>query len=275
MPFRAVRDLAGSPVADAGGQSIGAIYGALAEADTGLIRYFDLSLEEHPRHVLVPIGHARVHEPEGQPAVRLRAAVLGDLLEIPIYDPDTPLDADAEHDLLVAHGRCFYGERYYAHPAYDHTGMYAGVHEVVTRTADVGDGLASLRQLAGVRFAAGASDPRGWPLVGEVDTLLGTVDDLIVDTRSGQVRYLVVHRAGDGQAVLLPVGFILLEHPAHRAHAPGILAEDLSALPPYAGGGVDRPSEEAVRSALVRRLLPARRHVLPDFRDARRRPSAR
>src|SRR5690606_22400233 len=114
-------DLSSLPAADAGGRPIGRVYGCLAEADSGLIRYVDIALDEQDRHVLVPIGHVRVvNGTRTEPEVRLRAAVLEDLAEIPVYVPDgEPIDDGYERDLLEAYAKTFYGDRYYAHPAYD------------------------------------------------------------------------------------------------------------------------------------------------------------
>jgi hypothetical protein len=263
--FRAVSDLAGTPVADAGGRPIGALYGALAESNSGLLRYLDLSLDEAPRHVLVPIGHARLHEKDDSPAVRLRAAVLDDLLDVPIYDPDTPLDLPAEHEILAAYGRCFYGERYYAHPAYDHRGMSAGSPETLIGAASA-EGVTPLSALPDMRVASGDADPRGWLLRGRNDLPLGEINDLLVDARQRAVRYVAVRRSGDGETVLVPVGFLVLERDAGIAAAPGLLPEDLAALPVWDGERIDRAHEDAVRAALLEQLLPERRDALPDFR---------
>jgi hypothetical protein len=252
-------------VADAGGRPVGALYGALAEADSGLIRYLDLALEEQARHVLVPIGHARIHEKDDAPAVRLRAAVLDDLLHVPLYDPDTPLDAPAEHEILAAHGRCFYGERYYAHPAYDHGGMYAG-DQAILEGATSDTGLMPLSALPDMRVASGDADPRDWQLRGEDGLPLGRVADLLVDPAALAVRYIAVRREFDDVAVLIPVGFLALDVAARLASAPGLRPDDLQALPPWAGGDVDRGHEDDVRAALLARLLPGRRDALPDFR---------
>jgi hypothetical protein len=263
--FRAVSDLAGTPVADAGGRPIGSLFGALAEADSGLLRYLDLSLDETPRHVLVPIGHARVHEKDDAPAVRLRAAVLDDLLDVPIYDPGTPLDLPAEHEILAAHGRCFYGERYYAHPAYDHSGLAAGGPETLIGAASA-EGVTPLSALPDMRVASGDADPRGWLLRGQNDVPLGEVTELLVDPGQRAVRYVAVRRSGDDATILVPVGFLLLERGAGIASAPGLLPDDLATLPAWDGGPVDRAHEDAVRRALLAALLPDRRDVLPDFR---------
>jgi hypothetical protein len=263
--FHAVSDLAGTPVADAGGRPIGSLYGALAEADTGLLRYLDLSLDEAPRHVLVPIGHARIHEKDNAPAVRLRAAVLDDLLDVPIYDPDTPLDVPAEHEILAAYGRCFYGERYYAHPAYDHRGLSPEGAETLIGEASR-DRVTPLSALPEMRVASEDADPRGWLLRGQHDVPLGEVTDLLVDADERAVRYVAVRRSDDRATVLVPVGFLVLERDAGVAAAPGLLPEDLAALPAWHGSDIDRAHENAIRDALLGRLLPERRDALPDFR---------
>jgi hypothetical protein len=263
--LRAVPDLAGTPVADAGGRPIGTLYGALAEADSGLIRYLDLSLDEHPRHVLVPIGHARLLERAHAPAVRLRAAVLEDLLHVPLYDPGSSIDPPIEQEILSAHGRCFYGERYYAHPAYDHSGLYAGDRSILEGAAPAG-GLTPLSALDDMRVTAGDADPRGWPLRGAGDVALGEVVDLLVDPDARAVRYAAVQRAADGAAVLVPVGFLVLDRDARVTTAPGLVPDDLAALPAWDGGSVDRAHEDTLRAALLARLLPQRRDSLPDFR---------
>lgn len=156
--LRSVRDLAGLPVEDAGGLPIGRLYGALAEAETGLLRYMDLSLDALDRHVLVPIGHARVHRQDGGTRVRLRAALLEELQQVPPFPAEAAGLADPfERALLEAYGRTFHGERYYAHPAFDHRGLYAGEHPVVPDTEDaaVSAEPVPLSQATGWRVAAG------------------------------------------------------------------------------------------------------------------------
>ena len=267
QPLRPVRDMSGLSVQDASGLHIGKLWGALAEQETGLIRYLDISLTDQPRHVLVPIGHARVYDYQQDTEVRLRAALLEELQDIPAFDPDSRVDEQLERDVLHAHGRLFHGERYYAHPAFDHRGLYAGEHPIARADdADASDGLRQLRELRGYRVARGEADIRGWELHGE-DEPLGTVGDLIVDPDTEQVRYIVLERAGP--PVLLPIGFLRIEAEAERVLAPGLLAPALDHLPAYEGGEVDRADEEALREALADSFTGRRRYQLPDFREIR------
>lgn len=279
-PLRPVRDLAGIHVRDASGVTIGSIWGSLADAHTGLIRYLDVALDDPPRHVLVPIGHARLRAMETTNGgvtragtlsdaheLRLRAALLEELTAIPAYTPAGNVDEGYEHALLRAHGQLFHGERYYAHPAFDHRGFYAGPHPLAREPGEPADsGLQPLRRLRGYRLAREEPDVRGWTVVGEAEEPLGVVSDLIVDVDAETVRYAAVDR--DGRRVLLPVGFLDMDVDGARVVAPGLRAADLAPLPAWDGGTVERWFEDEVRGTIEEAFRGARRYTLPDFRLA-------
>ena len=265
VPLRSVPDLRGTATRDASGVMVGPLWGTLAEADTGLLRYLDLQLEGRSRHVLVPIGHARLREQDGSTTVRLRAALLEDLESIPEYDPDAAeLDEAFERSLLEYHGRLYHGEYYYAHPAFDHSGLYAGAHPIVRGPPpEPRPALLPLSELPGYQVARDEVDIRGWELAGFAAAPLGRITDLIVDPAAEKVRYVVLAE-GDRQ-VLLPVGFLAVHKQAGRVTATSLFPADLTALPGYAGGGVDRAVEDSVRAALREQLRGHRRYQLPDF----------
>ncbi|HEX2166220.1 MAG TPA: PRC-barrel domain-containing protein [Longimicrobiales bacterium] len=267
--LRSVPDLRGMRVEDASGIPVGALWGALAEAETGLLRYVDLDLKTLDRHVLVPIGHARVHgEAKEGPCIRLRAALLEQLVQVPPFAADAAhIDDPYERELLEAYGRTFHGERYYAHPAYDHSGIYVGEHPVVS--ADRGgdeEPLARLSYLSGWRVAPGESDIRGWPLVLAGDGSRLEVRDLVIDTTAQRVRYVIVSTPDGQSARLLPIGFLRVDTSAKKVVAEGFTAEDVEGLPAYMGGGVTRFAEENLNAALRRTFSGRRRYLLPDFR---------
>ena len=274
-PLSQVSDLRGTPVVDTDGLTIGAVFGALAEVSSGLIRYIDVAIDQRPKHVLVPIGHARVDRAEGGARMKLRAATLDDLDAVPTYDPaEGSVDEPFERSVLSSLGRLFYGERYYAHPSYDHAGLYAGDHPIV-RTGDplpageVGEApapnLVPLRTLGGYRIADGAPDVRGWSVVAGDGTSVGSVSDLIADTAAETIRYLVV--ADDGQAAaLVPVGYTRVDRRNERVELPVLVPEDLAALRVYVvGEPVSRAMENAVRTSLEELLSGPRRFDRADF----------
>jgi sporulation protein YlmC with PRC-barrel domain len=280
-PLSQVSDLRGTPVIDVDGTAIGSVFGALAEANSGLIRYIDVAIDEAPKHVLVPIGHARVDREEGGARMKLRAATREDLEAVPTYDPaEGTVDEPFERSVLSSLGRLFYGERYYAHPSYDHNGLYAGDHPIVrvgeqaaaVASADPQEtGLLPLRTLGGYRIADGAPDVRGWSVVAGDGAAIGTVSDLIVDTVAETIRYLVIDDHG-ATGALVPVGYARVDRKNHRIDLPVLMSADLDALRVYQEGEpISRAVENTVRTTLEELLSGSRRFDRPDF-SAERRP---
>jgi photosynthetic reaction center H subunit len=280
VPLQASRDLDGTPVEDAEGLAVGTVFGALAEAATGLLRYLDLQMESRPRHVLVPIGHTRIAHRRGRLRVKLKAANRNDLEEIPAFDPEADdLSGDFQEDLLDAFSRVYYGERYYAHPAYDHSALFAGEHPISYEAEDPAAGagepeshpapspLAPLSALPGYRVAAGEPDIRGWTVVAAGGAALGTVEELIVEAGAGKVRYVAV-TTGDGRPpALLPIGFLGIDRSEGTVHAPALAAADLAALPRHRPDeALTRAGEDAIHQALARAMAGPRRFHRPDFR---------
>ncbi|HEX6938938.1 MAG TPA: PRC-barrel domain-containing protein [Longimicrobiales bacterium] len=278
-PLRPVPDLGGTPVEDVEGRYVGTLHGSLAEDASGLIRYLDVAVEGDDRHVLVPLGHSRFErERVGRPYVRLLAATRDDLREIPEYAPGRPVDEAYGRRVTRAHGRLFHGERYYAHPAFDHTGLYAGDHPIL-RGPPIPRPLAPLEPLSSLpdyEIAEGEPDIRRWPL--HVDgRRVGTIDDLVVDPAAAQVRYAVVGIETEGRQVLVPVGYLRVRPDAHVVDAPALKEADLRALPTYASPEpITRELEQRVRTTLDERLDGDGRHFhRPDYGPAGRRAAAR
>jgi len=267
-PLRPVPDLQDTPVEDAQGRTIGHVYGSLAEAESGLIRYLDVALRDTDRHVLVPIGHARVDHHDGRAWVRLRAATREDLEEIPPYEPHaTDLDGPYQQAVLAAHGRIYYGDRYYAHPAYDHSGLYAGEHPI-TREPAVPPAplpLAPLSTLPGYRVVPDEPDIRGWPLLTGDGKRAGEVRDLMVDTRAERVRYVVAALEARPDEVLIPVGLLQIDRDAGIVRAPALTEDDLRALPPYRHQPLTLHDEQEILRTLEAELRGERLFERADF----------
>lgn len=270
-PLKSLPDLAGLPADDVRQRPVGEVVGVLTESSNGLIRYLDIGLNGHARHVLVPIGHVRIEEHADGLRVRLRAASREDLDEIPAFDPETAdFGTQYESELLVAFSRLFYGEHYYAHPAYDHSRLYAGSHPIVAgeTPADLEDAtLYPLSQLAAWRVADGEPDIRGWPVLGGDDAELGRVRDLLIDPEAERVRYASVDTDGGDGHLLLPIGYLSLEPSADRVRARALRRADLADLPRRSDerAALTRADERALLDAIEALLTGDRRFDRPDF----------
>ncbi|MBW3554346.1 MAG: PRC-barrel domain-containing protein [Gemmatimonadetes bacterium] len=265
-------DLAGLSTTDVEDRPVGELFGALAEEGTGLIRYLDVSLPRAQRHVLVPIGHARVDRESVPPRVRLRAATFEDLMAVPAFVPqDTEVDRAYQDEVMRAHGQLFYGSRYYAHPAYDHRGLYAGDHPVAGADEAVVEApaeeprLRPLAELTGFRVAGEENDIRGWTLVDRRGDEAGEVRELLVDVPAKQVRYVVVWLPEPERGAPLPVGYLEIDGQAGQVVTPALTREDIRLLPAYEPP-LTRASENRIHAALEGRLTGDRYYNRPDFR---------
>jgi hypothetical protein len=267
-PLLASSDLCALPVYDLEEVPVGQTYGVLTEAETGLVRFFDVSLEGRQRHVLIPTGHARVEKSLGRLRLRLRAATAAELDAIPSYEPHTAWHEDEfQHELLQAFGRLFQGQRYYAHPAYDHTGLYAGAHPLLRDSLAPAspDGLRRLSAARDFRVAEGEPDIRGWDLIGAAGLRIGVVSDLIIDTAAEQVRYVVLKREVDDAETALPIGYVDLG--GENVHC-ALTEDDLLALPLVNAETLERDKEAELRVALDEQLRGERRYERADFHTA-------
>ena len=263
-------DLAGLSTRDVEDRPVGELFGSLAEEGTGLIRYLDISINGQERHVLVPIGHARVDRDAVPPRVRLRAATFEDLMAVPTYEPAaTDLSPEYQGEVMEAHGRLFYGSRYYAHPAFDHRGLYAGRTPVagpeVPEPAPEEGRLRPLAELTGFRVARDEQDIRGWPVVDMKHREAGEVDELLVDIAAKQVRYVVVWLEAAERCAAVPVGYLEIDTDARQVATPALMREDVLLLPEYQPP-LTRADENRVHATLEARLSGDRLFERPDFR---------
>ena len=259
-------DLAGLSTSDVEERPVGELVGSLAEADTGLIRYLDVSLRGDSRHVLVPIGHARIDRESVPPRIRLRAATFEDLMSVPSYDRDEqPLDRAYQDRVMSAHGRLFYGSRYYAHPAYDHRGIYPEDPGIAGPSRPVREPLRPLSELPEFRVRDEAKDIRGWTLVDRRGEYAADVTELLVDVGAKQVRYIVLSLDEPDRSAALPVGYVDVDSPARCAVTPALTRDDIRLLPPYSPP-LTREGENRILTTLEGRLTGDRYYQRADFR---------
>ena len=266
-PLAPYRDMAGLPVHDADDLLAGHVFGVLSEADVGLVRFLDVELEGEGRHVLVPVGHTRIEEGPDRRRLRLRAARLDDLRNVPTYDADLPWNTtEYARELAALHGRFFRGDRYYAHPAYDHRGLYAGAHPIVLHVST--RPLTPLLSLehSDYTVARNEHDVRGWQVVDANGETIGPVTDLIFDPEAERVRYAVVRVGQDGLR-LLPIGYVEINAGREQLVMPGLTQADLKALRKFSGEVPTRSEETAVLDQIERALDARNPFLRVEFSD--------
>lgn len=269
-PLVSTSDLAGLSTSDVEGSPVGELVGALSEEATGLIRYLDVSIRNADKHVLVPIGHARIDRDSVPPRVRLRAATHEDLLSVPAYpEEEGPPSPGFQEEVVGAFGQLFYGSRYYAHPAYDHAALQVGDTPIVGTTAradgEPQEGLRPFSELEEFRLSSDAPELIGWTAVDEAGDDVGTIGDLLVEMGARRARYVVLELKTLDRRTLLPIGYISLMEEPERVGIMALTAEDIRLLPPYEGP-LSREEENRLHAALEGRLSGERYFRRPDFR---------
>lgn len=265
-PLVSTADLAGLATSDVEGAPVGELVGALSEVATGLIRYLDISIRAAGKHVLVPIGHARIDREAVPPRVRLRAATHEDLLAVPEYVEDqTAVDAAYQEQVMESHGQLFYGSRYYAHPAYDHSSLHAGDAPIVGAVAPAeGTGLQPLSEMGVLRVSDGGPDLTDWLVVDEDGENVGRVADFLLESASGRVRYAVLNLDFPKRQAVLPVGYVAVDEGSDQVQVPALSVEDIRLLPPYEPP-LTRAEENRLHAAIEGRLTGERYFHRPDF----------
>lgn len=268
MPLIAANDLAGLAVHDAEGLLAGQVIGVLTEAGSGLIRFIDVQLESNGRHVLVPVGHARLEEVIDRTRIRLRAAKLFDLERIPAYDPNSPVTSGYVSEIASAYGRFFRGDFYYAHPAYDHRRLYAGPHPLVRAQSQhpaIAEQLTTLRT-SDFRISQGEPNIRDWIVAGADGGEVGRVEDLIIDPQAERVRYVVI-AAPENRRQAIPIGYVELSTQSQQVVVPGLTALDLLSLPELSASVPTRAEEEELLAAIERALDARNPFLRVDFSE--------
>ena len=125
-------DVRGWEVLSADGRRIGEVDNLLIDTGAMKVRYLDVDLEDEvasgeDRHILVPIGYARLDESEDQ--IRVDSLTSSDLSTMPVYDHG-PISREYETSLRGHFDRNFRnatttpGSDFYASDLYDSDRFY-------------------------------------------------------------------------------------------------------------------------------------------------------
>jgi uncharacterized protein (TIGR02271 family) len=115
-----------------------------------------------------------------------------------------------------------------------------------------------LQELGGSDFKIVKGEPniKGWDVKNESGQKIGEVDELIFDTQSRKVRYIVVDLEGnvfdlDTRDVLVPIGIAQLHEKDDDVILPGVTAEQLKSLPAYDEDQLDSGMETTIRNVFA------------------------
>lgn len=242
--------------------------------------YLDVDLGIFKKHVLLPIGQARVDERED--VVWVPGMEKNHFKDIPEYEHDkSTVDREYENRLTAAYGGAYTGSQYYSRPEYE-SGYAAsgGGREASARSTGGGAGtsaegaeeLKRLDKMDDFDVADHEPDPRGWRVIGGDGSEIGKVDHLIADTGRMKVRYLDVDvdsdLVGEKRDVLVPAGYARLEESDKTVRIDALNSNNAADLPAYTGK-IDRDYENRLHERLSSGYTDESRYRHPRY-DARR-----
>lgn len=116
-----------------------------------------------------------------------------------------------------------------------------------------------LQELTGSDYeiVEGQPDIRGWDVKNEQGQTIGEVEELIFDTQSRKVRYIVLDTDDndlnlDDRKVLVPIGLAQLHDKDDDVILPAQAASQLTSLPEYKkGGDITSDTESRIRNAFA------------------------
>jgi hypothetical protein len=91
---------------------------------------------------------------------------------------------------------------------------------------------------SGFEVKDGEPDIRGWKVKNDKDQSIGKVDELLFDTQSLRVRYLVLDLDGKplnlvSRKVIIPIGLVALDTKEDLVFLPEVTVAHLATLPEY------------------------------------------
>ena len=105
---------------------------------------------------------------------------------------------------------------------------------------------------SGFEVKDGEPDIRGWKVKNDKDQSIGKVDELLFDTQSLRVRYLVLDLDGKplnlvSRKVIIPIGLVALDTKEDLVFLPEVTVAHLATLPEYKKGKVTIETEREIR----------------------------
>ncbi|MGH7504196.1 MAG: PRC-barrel domain-containing protein [Longimicrobiales bacterium] len=252
-------------------EDVGTVDDVLVD-ENGNARYMDIDVGVFRKHVLLPVGQARVDADDD--IVWVTGMTRAQLKDIPEWHHDTDLlDVGYESRLGRAYSDTYRDDRYYDRPEYNAT-WWHGTEREPPASADVGTRRARLRRLSELddyEVADDDPDPRGWDVQSADGRSIGRVDELIVEPAAMKARYLDVELDAsalelDGNRhVLIPVGFAELDPDDDRVKLNTVRSSDLATLPAHTGA-IERSYEDTLNERYAGGLTSENRYAHPMYR---------
>lgn len=117
---------------------------------------------------------------------------------------------------------------------------------------------ANLKELhsSGYEMKDGEPDIRGWKVKNDQNLVIGKVSELLFDTQSLRVRYLILNLDGKplnliSRDVIIPIGLVAIDRDEDIVLLPEVTAGHLATLPEYKKGNVSINTERQVREVFT------------------------
>ena len=109
---------------------------------------------------------------------------------------------------------------------------------------------------SGFEMKDGEPDIRGWKVKNNKNQTVGKVDELLFDTESLRVRYLILDLEGKplnliSRDLLIPIGLAVLDRDDETVLLPEVTVGHLATLPEYKKGEVTIATEREVRKVFA------------------------
>ena len=109
---------------------------------------------------------------------------------------------------------------------------------------------------SGFEMRDGEPDIRGWKVKNNLNKEIGKVNELLFDTESLRVRYLILDLEGKplnliSRDVIIPIGLAVLDKPDKQVLLPEVTVGHLASLPLYKKGELTIATEREVRNVFA------------------------
>ncbi len=109
---------------------------------------------------------------------------------------------------------------------------------------------------SGYEISEGEPDIRGWKVRTPLNEQIGKVDELLFDTTSLRVRYLIIDLTGKplnliSRDIIIPIGLAELDEENKMVILPEVTVAHLASLPDYKKGKVTIETERAIRTVFA------------------------